>query len=148
MRNEQDFAKHIRQFRFGALGNNDTYGNAYPLVYSSAPSDPVMYKTDYFPATSVHTVPGQKWEMEFWAIIVVYQATPEATQKLLFELGHQAQIILSQNVQLRDKDREDPLCHTSSTILQRRLETQRGKLTEAMNVRVRTINYTMPFDLK
>ena len=149
LKNDHDFAEQIRIFRFGDFGTDpdkQVASTAYPLCYVSMPSNPVMYRHNYFPATHVNTVPGQKWEQEFWAVIVVYEGTPERAQRKLDQLTHQAQKVLSQNVQLRDKDGENPLCTTSSIMLQRRFDTTTGDLMDGMTVRVRTINYTDPFE--
>ena len=145
LKNDHDFAEQISEFRFGDIGQ-DGYGNNFPLCYTSMPSNPLMYKQVYFPAYSNNTVPGYKWEHEFWAVIIVAEGTPEAAQERIYQLGHLAQKILSQNVQLRDKDGTDPLCSNSTVILQRRMESHRGDLVESMTVRVRTINFTYSFD--
>ncbi len=44
---------------------------------------------------------------------------------------------MSKNIQLRDSDGKDNLCATSEVFTQKRLETNRGKLVEAMTIRIR-----------
>ena len=145
LKNNHDFSKEIGEFRFGDIGQ-DGYGNNFPLCFTSMPNNPIMSKQVYYPAHTVNSVPGYKWEQEYWAVIVVAEGTPELAQARIYQLGHLAQWVLSQNVQLRDKDGTDPLCTNSSCMLQRRMESLKGDLVESMTVRVRPTNFTYSFD--
>ncbi len=55
------------------------------------------------------------------------------------QLTDMALEILGNNVQLKDVTGDDPLCATSTIYTQGRQERNRGKLLEAMTIRVRPV---------
>ena len=131
----------ISEFRFGDVGDNkdkEINANSYPLCYVTTATNPDVSRKSIFAQGNPSKISGQKRELEFWAIIVVQEATPEATQKKLYRLTNMAEGILEQNQQLYNPtSQSDRLCSTCDVFTQKRFETYRGKLIEAMTIRIR-----------
>jgi len=140
LRNNAAFAAEIREFRFGDLGDNrDNIINAsaYPLCYVTTATNPEVSRVSMFPTGDTGRIPGQKRIYEFWVIIVTKTGKPELSQRNLYKLTGMVLDTLEKNQQLRNTRNENPLCAASDIFTQRRLETHRGQLVEAMTIRVR-----------
>ena len=132
LQNDYDLRSQIKEFRFGEQGSELTANN-YPLCYVTLATNPEVSRDDITSSLAVDELPTQIREYEFWVIIIVGNlSTPEKTQKKLYDITDLVQSILSKNVKL------DGLCRTLKLYTQRRLESRKGTLLEAMTIRVRT----------
>ena len=138
---DQDLKKKVLEFRLGDLGDNkdsEKNARAYPLVYVTTATNPIVSRKSKYSQGDVNKLPGQVLELEFWAVVVVDGATPAKTQEQLYEVSGLVEKSLENNIQLRKPaSNSDPLCATSDIFPQRRLEKFRGRLVEAMTVRIR-----------
>ena len=134
----------ISEFRFGDLGDNkDKLINAtsYPLIYVTTAAAPEVSRQDVYPQGNVNRLPTQKIILEFWVIIVVSGGDPESTQNELYQITNKVTNILARNQQLRNSVGHDQLCSVAEIFTQKRHEVHRGKLVEAMTVRVRPTTF-------
>ena len=136
-----EFKEEISEFRLGDAGDNKDKmlnANSYPLCYVTTATNPEVSRKSIFAQGDPSKIAGQKRELEFWAIIAVQEATPETTQKKLYKLTSMAEDILEQNQQLDDPlGKSDRLCSVCDIFTQKRFEANRGKLIEAMTIRIR-----------
>ena len=140
LKSNKEFSDKISEFRFGDIGDNKDKmlnANSYPLCFVTTAANPEVSRDSIFSQGDVGKIPGQKRVLEFWVIIVADGPTSEYTQKSLYSLVGMALDILENNQQLRNSEGADNLCSASDIFTQKRLETNRGKLLEAMTIRVR-----------
>ena len=140
LQSNKNFADKISEFRFGDIGDNKDKilnANSYPLCFVTTATNPEVSRDSIFPQGNVSLLAGQKIVLEFWIIVIVGDGEPQQTQKTLYSLTNDILDIMSNNIQLRDSDGNDRLCATSEVFTQKRLETNRGKLVEAMTIRIR-----------
>ncbi len=137
----ENFASKISEFRFGQEGS-DRAGNSLPLCYVTTAVNPEVDRQIFSPAPSTSQLPGEKRTYEYWVVIIAGgSADPQAAQKALYDLTHDALGVLERNVQLRDSEGADPLCATSQIYTQGRMESYQGTSIEAMTIRVRPIMF-------
>ena len=138
---DQDLKKKVLEFRLGDLGDskdNEKNARAYPLVYVTTATNPIVSRKSKYSQGDVNKLPGQVLELEFWVIVVASTTTPAKTQEQLYEISGMVEKILENNIQLRKpSNQSDSLCATSDIFPQRRLEKYRGHLIEAMTIRIR-----------
>ena len=140
----------ISDFRIGEFPE-ESDADSYPAIYIAGARSPQVSRTDIAASTSRDTLPTQSVVTEYWIIIVANEATPMDTQTKVAELETQVRTILSKNVQLRIPSTEatidnetagtDPLAATSVIFSTPRLTATRGKITDGINVMLRTVNH-------
>ena len=137
-------SEKIREFRFGDTGDTaekSVVGRMYPLCYVTTAANPEVSR-ETITAGGLDTLPGQKVTLEYWVVLVANASSPLEAQVEIYSLAGLAQNVLASNIRLLNPaDGTDPLCATSSVMTQRRFETHRGRLVEAMTVRVRPVIY-------
>lgn len=136
------FSAKVKEFRFGELPEK-TFANSYPACYVATADNPEMSREGMAAALHIDVMPAQKIVTEFWVIFVTSpQATAAGAQKLLFDLRADVIRILSRNIKLKKPyDNTEPLCSLLEFSSVKRFTKQRGKVVDAMNIMVRTINY-------
>ena len=113
----------------------------YPLCYVTTAANPEVSR-ETITAGGLDTLPGQKVTLEYWVVLVANASSPSAVQEEIYGLSGLAHDALASNIRLTDpNDGTDPLCATCGVMTQRRFETHRGRLVEAMTVRVRPVIY-------
>ena len=130
----------VSEFRFGDMGDNKDKlinANSYPLIYVTTAASPEVSRQDIHPQGNINKLPTQKIILEFWAVIVVSGIDAEETQHELYQITNQVIHILARNQQLRNTAGHDNLCSVAEIFTQKRHESHRGSLIEAMTVRVR-----------
>ena len=139
LKSNYEFNHEIKEFRFGELGNNPITADRYPLCYVTIATNPEVSRDDISVSPTIDELPVQLRVLEFWIIIVAGNlATPEKTQRKLYELTSKVQEIMRKNIRLKDLDGTDPLCQSMQIYTQRRFEQHKGSLLEAMTIRIRT----------
>ena len=137
-------SEKIREFRFGDAGDTaekSVVGRMYPLCYVTTAANPEVSR-ETITAGGLDTLPGQKVTLEYWVVLVANASSPPAVQEEIYGLSGLAHDALASNIRLTDpNDGTDPLCATCGVMTQRRFETHRGRLVEAMTVRVRPVIY-------
>ena len=137
-------SEKIREFRFGDAGDTaekSVVGRMYPLCYVTTAANPEVSR-ETVTAGGLDTLPGQKVTLEYWVVLVANASSPPAVQEEIYGLSGLAHDALASNIRLTDpNDGTDPLCATCGVMTQRRFETHRGRLVEAMTVRVRPVIY-------
>ena len=127
--------------RVGSEGDV-TYANSYPLIYVTPAPNPLVSKKT-IASSDYRKIPGQERVLEFWAVIICSEATPEETQETIFEIEGIVTEILENNAQLRKPDGKDALCASADIFTQKRHEKFRGEIVEAMTVRIRPTIYVL-----
>ena len=128
----------IEEFRIGDHGSegDEKYADSYPLLYVTTATQPVVSKKT-FTSSSINRLPGKQIELEYWAVVIVEEATPVDAQMLLYDIEKIILDNLENNVRLTKKNGTDPLCMITDVFTQRRHEKSRGSLIEAMTIRIR-----------
>ena len=144
LKKNKKLAGMVSEFRFGDMGDNKDKlinANSYPLIYVTTAASPEVLRQDIHPQGNVNKLPTQKIILEFWVIIIASGADAEATQHELYQITNQVTHILARNQQLRNTAGHDNLCSVAEIFTQKRHETYRGKLVEAMTVRIRPTTF-------
>jgi len=126
----------------GDFGEGDIESKkGYPLCRITTATSPEVSRTMISPAPDTDTLPAQQIITEYWIILAATSAIPYFTQRTLYGLVRDAERILSHNIRLKDPATEsDPLCMSLEISHQNRYESRKGRLLEAMVIRVRTVN--------
>ena len=137
IKNADGVKKIISELRIGDQGNTKLSANSYPLVYVTTAINPEVSRNTIVSARDVDHLPGEKRVYELWVVIVVNGPTPQDVQSSLYDITEWIISIFEKNIQLKDEDGKNPLCASSKIMKQGRLERQRGKMVEAMTIRIR-----------
>ena len=139
---DQDFDDNIKEFQTGDWGSGgEINAQAFPLCRITTATSPEVSRTMISPAPDANTLPGQQIITEYWIIIAATGAIPYLAQRKVYGLVQAAERILSRNVRLLDPSTDDdPLCVSSEISHQNRYEQHKGKLLEAMVIRLRTVS--------
>lgn len=141
LQSNTEFAEKIAVFRHGDMPEI-TSANEFPLCYVTTASSPVVERLSIHPSDNLDTLPQEKVTLEFWVIIVTSTDLEQTImQQDLHDLASIAEKILSQNIRLKDSKGQDPICVSSRVHLQGRMEQYRGKMKEAMTIRIRPVIY-------
>lgn len=142
LKHDTEFSKQIGEFRFGDYPDMTNFTN-FPLCYVTTARSPEVIRTTMFPNPNPDELPHERRVYEYWIVLVTTSAVPESTQKSLYDLTHDAQVIFESNLRLKDPvTGDDPLCASMRILTQGRLDTQRGKLLESITIRLRPVLYT------
>ncbi len=135
---DTELSKIIAEFRFGDLPQIQD-GTKFPLCFVTPAKSPEISRTAETPQADVDKLPAQRIKLEFWVVVLVtHQSLPSKVQRTLYDYTEMIQNIIARNKQLKNpKNNNDPLCITSETFVQGRLENKKGQLIEAMTIRVR-----------
>lgn len=134
LQSNTDFKKAIKEFRLGELPE-DTWAKSFPACYITTAKKPEVSRVPYTPSTDVSLHPGDILILEFYVIIIANTSRAWSTQSKLYDLSKMAADIFKKNNQLADAN-GSRLCSTSEIHVQGRLAKQKGKLVDAMTIRV------------
>ena len=133
---DETFNKEIAEFRFGELPENAN-ANSYPAVFVATAPNSEKTQNFRYPAKSDNSMAGRDVATEIWVIIVNEKNEGvEEVQRSLFDLKEQVVNILKANIHLRSINASDGLAGAMELFTIGRNTQQRGKLMDAITVRV------------